>query len=241
MLVETLKKLPLKEQKLWRYAYNAAKDKGITPSSAAKVALTVITQKHSLGPDSWIERGGAIINTNSVILRNFDSDGDTFVEAYVSSFDPDDGDVTKNNGGMSFMVSKEAAYKIAKEIESLGIGGGIEHDTFKGSKNYDPEADDVWSVVKADVDTEGIKVLFKLNKDSKRYKEVLEGIPRRKYRGASLEIIPLDNDKGIKLRNINGRYVNEITDFRRIEGVTLTRSPLDRKARIKATYTSKKK
>lgn len=239
MPVESLKKLPVKAQRMWESAYKAAKAKGLSPERAGKVAWGAVKKKYTKKADEWVSRGGAIISTKSIILRNFDTDGDTFVEAYVTSFEPDDGDSTTANGGESYMVSREAGIKIAKELESLKLGGGIEHDTFEGSKTYDEDADDVWTVIKADVDNEGVKALFKLNKKSKRYQEVLDGINRKKYRGASLEIIA--SNSGMKLKKVGNRYVNEIVDFKRIVGVTLTRSPLDKKARIKATYTSKKK
>lgn len=241
MPVETLKKLPIKGQKLWEAAYKAAKAKGLGPKESAKVAWSTVKKKYTKKGDSWISRGGHVIGMKTAILRNFSENGDTFVEVYVSSFDPDDGDLTKSNGGMSYMLSKNLGERIAKELVDLRLGGGIEHDTFLGSKTYNPEADEVWYAVSSQVVDDGIKAIFKLNKDSVRYEEVLKGIPRRKYKGASLEIIPYDDGRGIKLKNINGRYVNEITDYQRLEGVTLTRSPLDKRARITATFTATKK
>jgi len=235
-----LNKLPSKARSLWETVYNRALEQSYEKQKAAKIAWIAVKRKYLVGGDLWVSRGGQIVDVKQAILRNFEKDGDIFIDAYVTSFEPDDGDI-KNSGAQTYstMVSKSVAPKIAAELETLRIGGGIEHDTFPSESTYDSEADDVWHVVKATVDDKGIRALLKLNNKSKRFQEVAEGIERKKYRGVSLEIIPGNN--AFNLKEIDGRTVKELKNFRRIAGVSLTRFPLDKYSTINASYKSKKK
>lgn len=235
-----MKKLPPQAQKLWEATFKKAKSEGLTESKAAMAAWSTVKAKYKKDSEGkWILKGG-FVTTQEVILRNFESDGDFFFEAYVTSWEPDNGDMTGANGGESVAISKEAGMQIAKDLEELKLGGGIEHDTFEGSSTYDEEADKVFTFVKAAVDERGVKTLVKLNKNSKRYAIAKEGILRGLYQGLSLEVFPATAGFTYKTTS-EGKPYKELNRVARTVGATLTKNPLDNRARINKTYETRKK
>lgn len=235
---ESLKKLPSKAQSLWEAAFNTAKKEGFTDERAAMVAWGAVKEQYRKSREGvWVLKGG-FVTTQEVILRTFEADGDFYFEGYVTSWEPDNGDLTSANNGESIRISPEAGAKIAADLESFQLGGGIEHDTSEQSKNFNKAADKVFSVVKAEPDSYGIKALMKLNKYSKRFLHAKEGILRGLYQGLSLEVFPAQNGFTYET-SAEGRAFKNLLRVARTGGVTLTKEPLDNGARIGKTFQTK--
>ena len=232
-----LNKLNDTQKKVWKGVYDKAeKDYGAERASHIAWTYTLNNPVQTFEQPEVLRSCDTIKTSSSKLICRSeigDVSKDYFVEGYIATTDP------QQDG---YQFTPELFNDIVRDLEEsdVSLKGDIGHINARLEKGEKVDTSDIptqsrlLKLADHKIDERGLWAKFKLDRTVDNFEKVWYRLQNGFYDSFSAEVRPKTGSTKIE-RSSNGQLIKKLYGGR-LEGVTLTRKPVDRKAAVTAAY-----